>query len=513
MAVAGDIAFVGVVSAGGGDNTGNPSYFAFVVRAPITSGSIISFTDALPGINVGAVGTGNDGIISFTASTNIAVGSVVIINTENMTAGVGANISNGDGTLGAVVGEVTQTAGNFSLNNTSATVDQIYAYNNIVGTTVPAAANVIAGIDFSSGAAITGAPPAAIIADLGGIGGGTSAGSFITINAATATPAQLATAGNFSTPVTGTTTALLTTLASIDTVPPTVTSVVVAGDEIVTTGEESPLTISGSVAGANGGSVTIAIFDGATQVGSVTTAVDGSGNYSTSITGLTLPDAGIFTARATATDIAGNTSALFTQAFDSQVCFLAGTMIRTPAGETAIEKLAIGDLVITADGAFKPIKFIGRQTISMIFTDKLKSQPILIKGGALGENLPARDLYTSPGHSMLVDGNLVIASALVNGRSVVRWQQCPSVFTYYHIELDGHEIVFAEGAATETYCDNVPREVFDNAAQYKALYPNATPIKQLDLPTVKSQRQLPAATRRRLAERAAAIGALVEAVA
>ncbi len=195
------------------------------------------------------------------------------------------------------------------------------------------------------------------------------------------------------------------------------------------------------------------------------------------------------------------------------VCFLAGTMIRTPDGETEIEKLAIGDLVVTADGAAKPVKFIGRQTVSMLFTDKLKTQPILIKAGALGENLPARDLYTSPGHSMLVDGNLVIASALVNGRSVVRWQQCPAIFTYFHVELDGHEIVFAEGAATETYCDNVPREVFDNGAEYKALYPNAQPIKQLDLPTVKSQRQLPATTKRRLAERATAIGALVEAVA
>lgn len=188
-------------------------------------------------------------------------------------------------------------------------------------------------------------------------------------------------------------------------------------------------------------------------------------------------------------------------------CFLAGTMIRTQGGETAVDKLAIGDLVVTGDGSDKPVKFIGRQTVSMLFTDKLKSQPILIKAGALAENVPARDLYTSPGHAMLVDGVLAIAGALVNGRSIVRWTEVPSVFTYYHIELEGHEIVFAEGAATETYCDNVPREVFDNAAEYKALYPNATPIPQIDLPTVKSQRQLPAGTRRRLAERAIAIGA------
>ncbi|MEQ1612492.1 MAG: Hint domain-containing protein [Hyphomicrobiaceae bacterium] len=196
-----------------------------------------------------------------------------------------------------------------------------------------------------------------------------------------------------------------------------------------------------------------------------------------------------------------------------QVCFLAGTMIRTPDGETAIEALAIGDLIVTADGSPKPVKFIGRQTVSMIFADASKTQPIQIRAGALGENVPTRDLFTSPGHSMLIDGVLAISAALVNGSSIVRWQDVTTNFTYFHIELDDHAIIFAEGAATETYCDNVPREVFDNGAEYKALYPNAKPITQLDMPTVKSQRQLPAATKKRLAERAAAIGALVEAVA
>ena len=191
-------------------------------------------------------------------------------------------------------------------------------------------------------------------------------------------------------------------------------------------------------------------------------------------------------------------------------CFLAGTMIRTPEGATAIDKLGIGDLVVTAGGTAKPVKFIGRQTVSMLFSDKLKSQPILIKAGALAENIPARDLYTSPGHAMLVDGVLAISGALVNGRSIVRWTDSPTTFTYYHIELEDHDIVFAEGAPTETYCDNVPREVFDNAAEYQALYPDARPIQQLDLPTVKSARQLPLPTRRRLAERANAIGVAAE---
>lgn len=188
-------------------------------------------------------------------------------------------------------------------------------------------------------------------------------------------------------------------------------------------------------------------------------------------------------------------------------CFLAGTMIRTPQGETAVDKLAIGDLVVTADGSAKPVKFIGRQSVAMLFADRSKAQPVLIKAGALAENVPARDLYTSPGHAMALDGLLAISAALINGTSIVRWDDTPPVFTYYHVELEGHEIIFAEGAATETYCDNVPRDVFDNAADYRALYPNATPIMQLDMPTVKSARQLPRALREHLDERARAIGA------
>lgn len=188
-------------------------------------------------------------------------------------------------------------------------------------------------------------------------------------------------------------------------------------------------------------------------------------------------------------------------------CFLPGTLIRTANGEIAVDKLAIGDLVVTADGRALPVKFIGRQTVVPRFADEMTARPICIKAGALGENLPGRDLYTSPGHAMVLGGILVIAGALVNGSSIRRMERVPERFTYFHVELDEHAVIFAEGAATETFCDNVPREIFDNGAEHKALYPDAQPIQQLDLPTVKSARQMPASMRQLLADRAAAIGA------
>ena len=78
------------------------------------------------------------------------------------------------------------------------------------------------------------------------------------------------------------------------------------------------------------------------------------------------------------------------------ICFMAGTMIATPEGERAIETLKRGDLVLTTDGVAKKVCWLGRQTVSSIFADPARSWPIRIKAGALGENIPSRDLLLFP---------------------------------------------------------------------------------------------------------------------
>lgn len=182
------------------------------------------------------------------------------------------------------------------------------------------------------------------------------------------------------------------------------------------------------------------------------------------------------------------------------VCFLEGTRIATPTGERAVESLAVGDLVTTADGTARPVRWIGRQTIVALFADPLHAYPIRIAEGALGDALPVRDLFVSPDHALLVDGLLVQAAALVNGASIARVPAPAPRFTYFHVDLGTHDLVLAEGAPAESFLDTVTRRRFDNHAEFEALYGSeAATITELPLPRIKSARQLPRTTRERLA--------------
>jgi len=182
------------------------------------------------------------------------------------------------------------------------------------------------------------------------------------------------------------------------------------------------------------------------------------------------------------------------------VCFYAGTLIATPTGDRAVEALVPGDLVMASDGTARPLKWMWRQSMVTAFADPLRSLPVIVRAGSLADGLPVRDLIVSPDHALLIDGLLVHADALVNGSSVVRMQDLPERFTYFHIELADHALVMAEGVAAETFVDNVTRRRFDNWAEYEATFGDAPAIDELDLPRVKSARQLPSALRVRLAD-------------
>jgi len=183
------------------------------------------------------------------------------------------------------------------------------------------------------------------------------------------------------------------------------------------------------------------------------------------------------------------------------VCFMPGTTIATPNGAAAVETLAIGDLVRTKDGQTYPILWIGRQTVSTRFADPLRVLPIRVKAGALGDNLPVRDLLVSPAHALLVGDILIQAGALVNGTSIVRESNVPETFVYYHIELEDHSLILAEGVAAETFVDNVSRENFDNWAEHEQLFPEGRAVREMEYPRAQSARQVPRHVRALLTER------------
>ena len=152
-------------------------------------------------------------------------------------------------------------------------------------------------------------------------------------------------------------------------------------------------------------------------------------------------------------------------------CFLKGTKILTAEGERKIEGLAIGDLLPTMFGGLRPIQWIGRYPIKKSDPSKpwaKDAQPVRIARSALAPNVPHADLYVTAHHSMLVDGVLVPAEALINGSTITRYEPESDELEYFHVKLESHDVIYAEGAPAETLV-NVD-ETFVNFADYLRQY-------------------------------------------
>jgi Ca2+-binding RTX toxin-like protein len=142
-------------------------------------------------------------------------------------------------------------------------------------------------------------------------------------------------------------------------------------------------------------------------------------------------------------------------------CFTEATLIKTRRGEVPAAQLRLGDMVLTRNHGYQPIRWIGTRRLDAA---QLRANPalnpVVIRAGALGFNAPERDLTVSPQHRMLIGGGraqlwfgedevFVAAHHLdcLDGVEQIR----PDAVTYVHVMFDTHQIISGDGAWSESF--------------------------------------------------------------
>jgi hypothetical protein len=153
-------------------------------------------------------------------------------------------------------------------------------------------------------------------------------------------------------------------------------------------------------------------------------------------------------------------------------CFAAGTSIRTIDGDTKVEQLSVGCVVPTPAGRGDAVVvWIGHRTVDCrLHPDAESVTPIRVRCDAFAAGQPETDLVLSPDHAVFVDGVLIPVRYLVNGTTISR--EPAGVVTYYHVELDRHDIILAAGLPTESFLDTGNRSAFANGGAIEQMHPD-----------------------------------------
>ena len=181
--------------------------------------------------------------------------------------------------------------------------------------------------------------------------------------------------------------------------------------------------------------------------------------------------------------------------------FSGQTKIKTFSGETPVSELKAGDLVLTRDNGFQPIRWVGR-----FARGQRKEKMLCLKANALAPEVPSSDLTLSP-HQRLLSSNGVLRmlfddqEGLVRARELMQLEACVSeevVAGCWHILLQRHEVILANDVWTESF---QPDRKFIGAAgvrvkrQLERLCPKlATPEGQRAFPAARSQMRISASS-------------------
>jgi len=160
------------------------------------------------------------------------------------------------------------------------------------------------------------------------------------------------------------------------------------------------------------------------------------------------------------------------------ICYLKGSKILTSKGYVAIENIYVDDEIVTKntivnnkylkyntnnEEELKKVIWISSFTPANLNND---SFPICFKAGTFGENLPIEDLFISPNHSIFINNQLICAKHLVNGTTIFQ-DTSKITLEYYHLELNTHSLIIANGLLAESYLDWGQRYVFKNSLRIK----------------------------------------------
>ena len=286
----------------------------------------------------------------------------------------------------------------------------------------------------------------------------------------------------------------------------TVNTTLTAGGSVVVNATGSGLLSGGSFTYGTGGGSIITGTAGTLAAVSLSSAINGFTSNAdliddrslgfSAITGYTVSGAGVGTQTVTVSDSSGNFTFTTNGAnladgtyklgagplvFKSDgaggttltVCFLRGTRVATPDGETAVEALRAGDVVaVRREGAtaFQPVRWVGSGRMNA--ARQIEDFPVRIRAGAFENNVPHRDLLVTSEHCLFVDNKLIPARMLVNGRSITV-DTSITEYEYFHVELEAHAILVAEGLEAESYLDTGNRGNFLNSA-VRSLRPDFT---------------------------------------
>ncbi|WP_406645142.1 Hint domain-containing protein [Aliisedimentitalea scapharcae] len=205
---------------------------------------------------------------------------------------------------------------------------------------------------------------------------------------------------------------------------------------------------------------TVEILDSSGGIVGSMTILPTVNSFSTYSMDVLFPSSGTYTLRMTELGPNNSLGAIIDNV-ELMVCFCNGTMISTPGGPRPVESLRVGETILTQQGP-DVLRWIGKRHVSA--TDRASNpslHPVRISAGALGAGLPARDLRVSRQHRMLCSNRIVstmfnepsvlVAAIRLVGLPGVSLDEIPKAVTYYHLALHRHQVIYAEGAPTESF--------------------------------------------------------------